>query len=104
MYGGAWPSPSGSSPRSGYTSSRNLTSAPFVAAVLHRVFVAGNARVLAQDALVEAVDDHLFELRGGPGADPYPRTALQWKNLQRLERRDLQAIAQQARHLRARFA
>ncbi len=53
-------------------------SAPFVAAVLHRVFVAGNARVLTQDALVEAVDDFLFELRGGPGADPYPRTALQY--------------------------
>jgi hypothetical protein len=53
-------------------------SAPFIASVLHRVFIAGNARVLTQDALVEAVEDHLYELRDGQSADPYPRTALQY--------------------------
>lgn len=49
-------------------------SAPFVAAVLHRVFVAGNCRTISEDSLLEAVDDELFRLRQAePGA--FPRLA-----------------------------
>ncbi len=49
-------------------------SAPFVATVLHRIFVADNARTVPESALIEAIDDELFRLRQ---IDPqaYPRDA-----------------------------
>ena len=55
-------------------------SAPFVAAVLHRVFVADNARTVTQDRLIEAVEDQQYQLRTPDGADPYPRPAVQYIN------------------------
>ena len=61
-------------------------SAPFVATVLHRVFVAGNARTLPESALVEAVDDELFRLRQiDPDTYPKPASAYvaDWSDPQR---------------------
>jgi hypothetical protein len=51
--------------------------AVFVAAVLHRVFVAGNARTVTEADLLEAVDDALYQQRQlEPGA--LPRTAKEY--------------------------
>ncbi len=52
-------------------------SAAFIASTLHSVFVAGSARTVTEDALLESVDDALFGLRL---ADPaaYPRSAKQY--------------------------
>jgi hypothetical protein len=49
-------------------------SAPLIASTLHRVFVAQNCRTIAQQALVEALEDDLYRLRQiDPSA--YPRSA-----------------------------
>ncbi len=49
--------------------------APLVATVLHRIFVAENARTISRTALAEALDDDLHRLRlEDPGA--YPKDAL----------------------------
>lgn len=51
--------------------------APFVAAVLHRVFVVGNARTVAESDLLETVDDELYRQRS---LDPQalPRSAKEY--------------------------
>ena len=38
-------------------------SAAFIASALHRVFIDGGARTISEDALLESVDDALFQLR-----------------------------------------
>ena len=48
--------------------------APFVASVLHSVFVAGNARTVSEPVLLEAVDDALYQLRQ-LDPDTLPRSA-----------------------------
>jgi hypothetical protein len=51
--------------------------AAFVASVLHRVFVAGNARTITEPALLEAVDDALYQQRQ-VDADSLPRLAKEY--------------------------
>jgi len=54
--------------------------APLVASFLHRVFIAPNARVMAQADLAEALEDELFALRERLGAEAFPRPALDYLN------------------------
>jgi hypothetical protein len=54
--------------------------APLVASLLHRVFVAPNARVLSEAHLAEALDDQLFALREQLGPEAYPRQSIEYLN------------------------
>jgi hypothetical protein len=54
--------------------------APLVASLLHRVFVAPNARVMSEAHLAEALDDELFVLREQLGPDAYPKKSIEYLN------------------------
>ena len=54
--------------------------APLVAGFLHRVFVAPNLRMMTQADLAEALEDELFALRERPGAESFPRPAVDYLN------------------------
>jgi len=54
--------------------------APLVTSFLHRVFIAPNARVMAQDDLAEALTDELFALRERLGAEFFPKPSLYYLN------------------------
>jgi hypothetical protein len=54
--------------------------APLLASFLHRVFVAPNARLMAQADLVEALEDELFGLRERLGPAAFPKPALEYLN------------------------
>ncbi|MBZ4401246.1 DUF3375 domain-containing protein [Myxococcus sp. AS-1-15] len=49
--------------------------APLIVGFLHRVFVASNARAIAQRELVLRLEDHLHALREQRGAAAFPRSA-----------------------------
>jgi hypothetical protein len=52
--------------------------APLILSFLHRVFVAPNARAIAQPELTSRLDDYLFELRERLGEGVYPRSAAEY--------------------------
>lgn len=54
--------------------------APLVVSFLHRVFIAPNVRVMAQSALVEALNDELFALREQQGPAAFPKSSLEYLN------------------------
>lgn len=54
--------------------------APLIASFLQRVFVVPNVRVMAQSALVEALEDTLFELRKQLGEQAFPKSASDYLN------------------------
>jgi hypothetical protein len=54
--------------------------ASLIASFLHRVFVAPNARVLAAADLEEVLEDELYGLRQGLGAEAFPRSAADYLN------------------------
>jgi Protein of unknown function (DUF3375) len=54
--------------------------APLIASFLHRVFIAPNARVMAQADLEEALEDELFGLRERMGVEAFPKPALDYLN------------------------
>jgi flagellar motility protein MotE (MotC chaperone) len=58
----------------------NSPHAPLVASFLHRVFIAPNKRVIIQADLAEALEDDLFVLREGLGANAFPKSALDYLN------------------------
>ncbi len=61
---------------------RLLTSphAPLIASFLSRAFVEGNARVVGEADLAEALEDELFALRDEFGPESYPRSATEYLN------------------------
>jgi len=54
--------------------------APLMISFFQKVFIAKNARVLAQADLVETLEDELFHLRDLLGADRFPKSALDYLN------------------------
>jgi len=54
--------------------------APLIASFLQRVFVEPNVRVMAQSALVEALEDTLFGLREQLGEQTFPKGASEYLN------------------------
>ena len=54
--------------------------APLIGSFLHRVFVLPNVRVMAQSALVEALEDSLFGLREQLGESAFPKGAQEYLN------------------------
>ena len=54
--------------------------APLIASFLQRVFVEPNVRVMAQSALVEALEDTLFGLREQLGEQAFPKGASEYLN------------------------
>ena len=54
--------------------------APLIASFLHRVFIAPNVRVMAQEDLESRLEDELFHLRETAGQDSFPRSALDYLN------------------------
>jgi len=54
--------------------------APLIASFLQRVFVEPNVRVMAQSALVEALEDTLFGLREQLGEPAFPKGASEYLN------------------------
>ncbi len=54
--------------------------AALVVNFLHRVFIAGNAREIAQPDLAEALEDELFDLRERLGPGAFPKAALDYLN------------------------
>ena len=54
--------------------------APLIASFLQRAFVTPNVRVMAQSALVEALEDSLFGLREQLGEAAFPKAATEYLN------------------------
>ena len=54
--------------------------APLIGSFLHRAFIVPNVRVMAQSALVEALEDALFGLRERLGEQVYPKGAHEYLN------------------------
>jgi len=54
--------------------------APLVASFLNRAFIVPNVRVMAQSALVEALEDTLFGLRQRLGEQVFPKSAPEYLN------------------------
>lgn len=54
--------------------------APLIGSFLHRTFIVPNVRVMAQSALVEALEDALFGLRERLGEQVYPKGAHEYLN------------------------
>ncbi len=54
--------------------------APLVASFLHRVFVAPNARVMAEADLAEMLEDEMYALRLHLGETAFPKSALEYLN------------------------
>lgn len=52
--------------------------APLVTSFLHRVFIEGNHRILAESDLAESLEDQLYGLRERMGADVFPKCALEY--------------------------
>ena len=52
--------------------------APLVTSFLHRVFIEGNHRILAESDLSESLEDQLYGLRERMGADVFPKSALEY--------------------------
>lgn len=54
--------------------------APLVISFLHRVFIAPNIRVMAEDELAARLEDELFHLRQAEGDEIFPRSAGEYLN------------------------